>query len=103
MSAHKVAPFAVALVTLAVALAFVYPRQWSRGFLVNEEMYFATLASNIASGEGYVTYAIDPFVADESDALPVPEFTRSPGYSGMLALAFRTGILTCPPWLYQLL
>ena len=92
MSAHRVSPFVVALVTLGVALAFVYPRQWSRGFLVNEEMYFATLASNIASGEGYVTYAIDPFVADEIDALPIPEFTRPPGYSGVLALAFKAGI-----------
>ena len=84
--------FAVAAVAVLLAVAFVYPRQWTRGFLVNEEMYFATLAHNLADGRGYVTNAIDVFVADEIDSFPVPEFTRPPGYAVMLAVVLRLGL-----------
>ena len=47
--------------------------------------------ASIASGSGYLTYAVDPFVADEIESLPVPEFTRPPGYPGFLSVMIRMG------------
>ena len=84
-------PLAAVLIAVIAAAIFVYPRQWTRGFLINDEMYFATLARNISEGSGYVTYAIDPFVADEVEGFPVPELTRPPGYSVVYALVLRLG------------
>ena len=96
---RRIVASCLALVTVILAVGFVYPRQATRGFMVNEEYYFATLAENIASGRGYSTYAIDTFVADEIDEFPAPEFTRPPGhsvlYAGLLKLGFddiRAGI-----------
>ena len=89
---HTIVALLIVVITILAAVVFVYPRQWSRGFLVNDEMYFATLANNIAAGRGYVTFAIEPFVADEIDSFPIPEFTRPPAYSVFLAGAMKTGL-----------
>ena len=86
------APLAVVLLALVAASLFAYPRQWTRGFLLNEEFYFATLARNVADGDGYVTYAIDPFVADEVEGFPVAELTRPPGYAVVYAAVLALGI-----------
>lgn len=84
----------ILLVGLAVLLAgaFVYPRQWTRGFLINEEFLFSTLADNVAAGRGYVTDAAPVFVADEVDGLPISEPTRPPGYAVVLAGVHRLGL-----------
>ena len=89
--ARWLVPLAVVLLAVIAAGVFAYPRQWTRGFLVNEEMYFATLARNVAEGRGYVTYAIGPFIADEVEELPVPELTRPPGFATVYALVLVLG------------
>ena len=82
----------VAVLAVVLAVVFVNPRQWSRGFLINEEMYFAQLARSLADGEGYVTYTVNPFVADEIEGLPVQEFTRPPAYPLFLAGLLKLGL-----------
>ncbi len=96
----------LAMVAITLAIGFVYPRQATRGFLINEEYYFATLAEGIASGSGYVTYAIDTYLADEIEEFPAPEFSRPPGhalfYGGLLKFGFSeigTGIALSIFWL----
>lgn len=81
----------VIVFAVLVAVIFVYPRQWTRGFIVNDEMYFATLARNIAEGRGYVTLAIDPFIADEVEGFPVAELTRPPGFAVFYAAVMKLG------------
>ncbi len=81
-------PFAA----IAAALVFAYPRQWTRGFLVNEEMMFVQQARDIAAGNGYVTSTIYAVFADDIDSIPMPESLRPPGYQLVVAAALTLGL-----------
>lgn len=82
----------LAVVGVLLALVILYPRQWTRGFLINEEWYFAQLARNLAGGRGFVSHTIFPFVADEISDIPAPEPLRRPGYPLVVAGLMRAGL-----------
>ncbi len=79
------------LVGVLAAMVFVYPRQWTRGFLVNEEMMFVQQARDLAAGNGYVTSTIYPVFADDIESIPMPELLRPPGYQLAVAAALSIG------------
>lgn len=80
------------LIAILAAMVFVYPRQWTRGFLVNEEMMFVQQARDIAAGNGYITSTIYPVFADDIESIPMPELLRPPGYQLVVAAALTLGI-----------
>jgi hypothetical protein len=79
------------LIAILAAMVFVYPRQWTRGVLVNEEMMFVQQARDIAAGNGYITSTIYPVFADDIESIPMPELLRPPGYQLVVAAALTLG------------
>lgn len=78
----------VAILVLAFGLVFAYPRQWTRGLLINDEMWYAHLARNVAEGEGYVTDTLDAFQLPSVDGFQVPEPFKQAGYPLLVALVW---------------
>ena len=74
------------LVALLLGLAFAYPRQLTRGFLINDEAWYAEPARNIAHGEGFVTDTLYPMFAAEVDSLPMGEPFKQIGFPFVAAL-----------------
>lgn len=83
----------VVLAVLVFAFVFTYPRQWSRGLLINDEMWYGHLARSVHQGEGYVTRTIYPMQAPEVDTFPAPEALKQAGYPLLTAAAWNlTGV-----------
>ena len=73
-----------ASVSLAVAVysfIFLYPRQWTRGLLINDEMWYAHLARNLYEGKGFVTNTLYPMQGGAGASFPTPEPLKQAGYS----------------------
>ena len=79
---HEVVVFAsVAGLALAVSLAFVVPRHWSRGFPGPDEAWHADLARHVLAGHGYVSSTLFPMDAPSTDGFPVTESLKQSGLS----------------------
>jgi hypothetical protein len=84
-----------ALLALALGSLFVYPRQWTRGFLINDEAWYAEPARSLAQGHGFVTETLYPVFARSVTSLPMGEPFKQIGYPFVAALAARvTGTLS---------
>ena len=73
-------PLGFAALGLVLGSLFVYPRQLTRGFLINDEAWYAEPARNLAEGRGFVTETLYPMFANEVDALPMEEPFKQIGY-----------------------
>ena len=83
-----------AFLALALGALFVYPRQWTRGFMINDEAWYAEPARNIAQGRGFSTETVYPMVARGVTSLPIDEPFKQVGYPLVVAWASRvTGTL----------
>ena len=71
----------LAILTLAVSMAFVLPRQWSRGFLGPDEAWHADLARHVLAGHGYVSSTLFPMDVPSTDGFPVTESLKQSGLS----------------------
>ena len=87
-----------------MAFVFVYPRQWTRGFLINDEMWFAALARHLSSGDGFVSNTLYPMLALPTQQFPVPEPFKQVAYPLFSAAAWSvTGVGHHPMILIALL
>ena len=78
---------------LTLGFLFVYPRQWTRGFLVSDEAWYAGIARNLAEGQGFVTDVLFPIFARDVESLPMQEAIKQIGYPLFVALVSRiTGL-----------
>jgi 4-amino-4-deoxy-L-arabinose transferase-like glycosyltransferase len=85
---------ACAALALLLGVTFVYPRQWTRGFLINDEAWYAEPARNIAEGRGFVTETLYPMFARDVASLPMDEPFKQAGFALVAAWTSRaTGIL----------
>lgn len=75
-----------AALALILGSLFVYPRQWTRGFLINDEAWYAEPARNLAEGQGFATYTLYPMFASEIESLPMQEPFKQIGYPLVAAL-----------------
>ena len=78
---------ALGLFAIAYGTLFAYPRQLTRGFLINDEAWYAEPSRNLLEGRGYVTDTLYPIFALETEALPVPERFKQVGFSWLGAVA----------------
>lgn len=84
---------AVAVATLLLAFAFIWPRQWTNGLLINDEMWHAHLARNVYLGNGYVTDSLAPMHVDVVEKIPAPALWKQPAYSVLVGwLWWITGV-----------
>jgi hypothetical protein len=84
-----------ALLALVLGALFVYPRQWTRGFLINDEAWYAEPARSLAQGHGFVTETLYPAFARAVTSLPMDEPFKQIGYPLVASLAARlTGTLS---------
>lgn len=85
---------ASAVLALLLGATFVYPRQWTRGFLINDEAWYAEPARNIAEGRGFVTKTLYPMFAREVASLPMEEPFKQVGFALVAAWTSRaTGFI----------
>ena len=77
---HLTLPVAFGALALALGSLFVYPRQWTRGFLINDEAWYAEPARNLAAGRGFVTKTLYPMFAADVESLPMQEPFKQIGY-----------------------
>ena len=74
--------FAGISLTVAIySFIFMYPRQWSRGLLINDEMWYAHLARNLYQGKGFVTNTLFPLQGGAGESFPTPAPFKQVGYS----------------------
>ena len=71
----------VALATLVLGSLFAYPRNWSQGYMGTDEFWHALPARHIYQGDGYVTSALLPMIANSVEEWPVPEPLKQSGLS----------------------
>lgn len=82
-----------ALLALTLGSLFVYPRQWTRGFLIADEPWYAEPARNLAEGRGFVTETLYPMFASQVTSLPMSEPFKQIGYPLVGALVGKvTGL-----------
>ena len=87
-----------------VAFVFVYPRQWTRGLLINDEIWFASLARHLSSGNGFVSNTLYPMLALPTQEFPVSEPFKQVAYPLFSAAAWSvTGVGHRPMILIALL
>lgn len=79
----------ICLATAVLALIFVWPRQWTRGLLINDEYWHAYLARNLAEGQGYVADSIAPLHAAVTPSFPAKERWKQPLYPALVSLIWR--------------
>lgn len=86
-------PLGISVLALTLGFLFVYPRQWTRGFLISDEAWYAGIARNLAEGRGFVTDALFPIFAGQVDALPMQEPIKQIGYPLVVAIISKlTGL-----------
>lgn len=86
-------PLGCAMLALVLGSLFVYPRQWTRGFLIADEPWYAEPARNLAEGRGFVTETLYPMFAGQVTALPMNEPFKQIGYPLVGALVGKvTGL-----------
>jgi len=73
--------FAGISLTVAIySFVFLYPREWSRGLLINDEMWYAHLARNLYLGKGFVTNTLFPLQGGAGASFPTPAPFKQVGY-----------------------
>ncbi len=73
--------FAGISLTVAIySFIFLYPREWSRGLLINDEMWYAHLARNLYLGKGFVTNTLFPLQGGAGASFPTPAPFKQVGY-----------------------
>jgi 4-amino-4-deoxy-L-arabinose transferase-like glycosyltransferase len=81
--------FAGISLTVAIySFIFLYPREWSRGLLINDEMWYAHLARNIYLGKGFVTNTLFPLQGGAGASFPTPAPFKQVGYPLVSAWAW---------------
>lgn len=80
------APLACSLLAFVLGCLFVYPRQWTRGFLISDEAWYAQLARNLLEKGEFVTETLFPMFARQVESLPMQEPMKQIGYPLIVAL-----------------
>jgi hypothetical protein len=71
---------AISLIVAVYSFVFLYPREWTRGLLINDEMWYAHLARNLYLGKGFVTNTLFPLQGGAGASFPTPAPFKQAGY-----------------------